>query len=448
VSFVPALRRLEIIVAAWGALTFGAVLASYFVFRPVRDALVLDGNPDQIPLLFTATFVAATIATKIWSAVLARGERRRHVVRAVHAFALAWIAFAALVASEVAPVAVGRVFYVWSSVFNLFVVSVLWSLLADLLGPAVAKRVYGVIAAGGTAGALIGPMLTRALVDVVGISGILVLSALLLEVSALGIAQLRRAGEALPRGLDPGPGADLGGEDGAAAAAPAGAGRIAALEGLRRLARSPFLLAVVAYVLCTATAATFVYLEQADLAKALLPTREARTELFATIDFWTNLCTFALQTAVAAPLLAWAGPGIALAILPLTQAVGITLLLEAPSLAILAVVQVASRAATHGITRPARELLFTVVDPDDKYRAKNAIDTMVYRLGDLGSAWLHRALTAAGAGGGALAVATLALAAVWLALAATLGAGFRQRGGRGAAAPPADPAPRGPGRRS
>jgi AAA family ATP:ADP antiporter len=151
---------------------------------------------------------------------------------------------------------------------------------------------------------------------------------------------------------------------------------------------------------------------------------------------------------VAAPLLAWAGPGIALAILPLTQAVGITLLLEAPSLAILAVVQVASRAATHGITRPARELLFTVVDPDDKYRAKNAIDTMVYRLGDLGSAWLHRALTAAGAGGGALAVATLALAAVWLALAATLGAGFRQRGGRGAAAPPADPAPRGPGRRS
>src|SRR5262249_43814677 len=149
--------------------------------------------------------------------------------------------------------------------------------------------------------------------------------------------------------------------------------------------RSPYLSAIVGYVLCTACAATFMYLAQAHITHADLFDRNARTEFFADIDLWVAIVTLVLQSLVAGPLLGWVGPGRVLMVLPIAQAIGITWLVAAPSLGALAIAQVASRSATHGLTRPARELLFTVVSKDDKYRAKNAIDTIAYRLGDFGS---------------------------------------------------------------
>jgi len=410
---VLAWTRRELLVAAWGATTFGAVLASYFAFRPVRDALVLDGNPDQIPLLFLGTFVAVSLVSPAWSALLARGGRRRYVPLAFHVFAACSIGFAALVHAELAPVVVGRVFYIWSSVFNLFIISVFWSLLADLLGPDAARRLYGPISAGGTIGAIGGPLLTRELVGAIGVPGILVMSAALLELGAASLYALRRAGEAL-EGAPP--------RD----EAPPEPALPAAVRGLVRL-RSPYLLALAGYVLCTAMAATFMYLEQASITKALLPTREARTELFATIDLWTNALTFLAQTLLAAPLLRRLGPGVVLVALPIAQCLAISELAAAPSIAILMYAQVATRTATHGLTRPARELLFTVVDRDDKYRAKNVIDTVVYRFGDLCGSWLHLGLVSLGVGSIALVGASVPLAAAWIALATVLGLGFRRR---------------------
>jgi AAA family ATP:ADP antiporter len=400
------------LVAVLGALAFGSVLASYFAFRPVRDALVLDGKPDEIPALFTATFLAVSVVSPAWSALLARGGRRRWVPLAFHVFAACAVGFSLLVHSGIAPLAVGRVFYVWSAVFNMFIVSVFWSLLADLLGPGLAKWLYGPITLGGTAGALVGPLLTRQLVSTIGVHGVLAMSAALLELGAVFLFALRRAGEALG-------GAEPPDETPPEPALPA------ALRGLVRL-RSPYLLLIAGYVLCTATAATFVYLEQASISKALLTTREARTELFATIDIWTNLFTFGAQT-LAAPLLAWLGPGIVLLALPLAQGIGITALATSPSLSTLTYVLIATRTAMHGLTRPARELLFTVVDRDDKYRAKNAIDTVVYRFGDFGSSWLHLGLVSLGAGSTTLVGATLPIVAVWVTLATALGIGFRRR---------------------
>lgn len=405
--------RRELLVAVWGAATFGAVLAGYFVFRPVRDALLLEGNPDKIPALFTATFLATSILSPAWSALLSRGGRRRYVPLAFHAFAACSLAFSAFVYADVAPVAVGRVFYVLSSAFNFFVVSVFWSLLADLVGPDVAKRLYGPIAAGGSAGAMLGPFLTQQLVGTVGVHGILLLSAALLELGAASLYALRRAGEALEV---PPPRDDT----------PPEPALPAAVRGLARM-RSPYLLAIAGYVLCTATAATFVYLEQASITKALVPTLEARTELFATMDLWINVGTLAVQTLLAGVLLTRFGPGIVLLALPLAQGIGITALVWAPSIATVMCVTIATRTATHGLTRPSRELLFTVVDRDDKYRAKNAIDTVVYRFGDFASSWLHLGLVSIAAGSAALVAATLPIVAVWIALAAALGIGFRRR---------------------
>jgi AAA family ATP:ADP antiporter len=402
-------------VAIWGAITFGGVLASYTAFRPVRDALVVENNPDDIAWLFTSTFLAAALVSPAWSAILARGSRRTLIPWVFHVFAACELAFAACVALEVAPLAVGRTFYVWSSVFNLFVVSVFWSLLADLLGPDAARRLYGPISAGGTLGGLVGPALTRLLVDDLGVAGVLGLSAALLELGLVAALQMWRAGEQLTPSAT---GTEILHVD---------EKRSAAVEGLAAIRRSPYLLAIVGYVLCTAVAATLVYFEQSAIARAELPNRAERTEFFASIDFWIAAGTAVVQMFIAGRLIGWVGPAIVLAVLPVVQAAGISLLALAPSLTMLAGVQIAARTATHGLTRPAREMLFTVVDRSDKYRAKNVIDTLVYRFGDFGGAWLQRGLAALGAGGIAVAAAAAPLALVWLALAAMLGAGFRRR---------------------
>ncbi len=173
------------------AATFGAVLASYSALRPIRDALVLDGDPDRIPWLFSATFAAMLVLAPVWARLVARGPRRV-VPFAFHAFALCALGFAVASRAQLAPVALGRVFYVWAAVFNLFVVSVFWSLLADLVGPAMARRSYGPIAAGGTIGGICGPLATKALVGAIGVTGILVVSAALLEGAALGVLAVRR----------------------------------------------------------------------------------------------------------------------------------------------------------------------------------------------------------------------------------------------------------------
>jgi AAA family ATP:ADP antiporter len=406
-------RGPELVVALWAAITFGALLASYMAFRPVRDALILE-DADRLPWLFTGTLIAVSVLSPIWSAILARTRPRRAVPVTFHAFAACCLVFAILVGNDVAPIATSRTFYIWSAVFNLFVISVFWSLLADLLGPALAKRLYGPIAAGGTVGAIAGPLLTRLLVDTIGIDGVLVMSAVLLEAAVLGVSQVRRLGERLVHvdGAAPPPDIPTPGH---------------ALRSFQQIARTPYLLAIVLYVLCTATAATFVYMEQAALVKAALPDRVEATELFSSIDFWSQVCTFAVQTLLATPLLAALGPGIVLTFLPAAQAIGITALVTAPAVRTLVAVQIATRAITHGLTRPARELLFTVVSRDEKYNAKNAIDVVGYRAGDFGSSWLHKGLTALGAGGTALVAAMLPLSALWIGLAIFLGAGYRRR---------------------
>jgi len=411
-SLAVSRTKAEITVAVWGAVTFGALLASFMAFRPVRDALVLDGNPDQIPWLFTGTFIVVTLVTPVWSAVV--GKRpRTFVPLAFHAFALCALGFFAALRAEIAPVTVGHVFYMWSAVFNIFVVSVFWSLLADLLGHTTARRLFGPISAGGTIGAVVGPALTKLLLDDIGVAGVLVMTAILLEIAVLGVVQLRRIGDTLDKSGD---------ADEPLADAPT-----PAFEGLRRLFADRYLTSIAGFVLCTTAAGTFVYLAQANIVKLAIPDRVARTDFFATVDLYVNGGTLIVQLLLAGPLLRKLGPGIVLCVLPLAQGIGIVSLVAAPTLATLVAVQVTTRIATHGLTRPARELLFTVVSRDDKYRAKNAIDTFVFRLGDTGSAWLYRGLVAAHAGGGAVVAASIPLSLTWLALALVLGAGFRRR---------------------
>ncbi len=405
------------------AATHAALLGSYFAFRPVQHSLILERNPEDIPWIFLATFAAISVVSPLWSALLARRSPRRYVARAYHVFALCLVGFAIAVRAGASLVVVGPVFYVWAAVFNLFAVSVFWSLLADLLGPSTARQLYGPIAAGGSLGAIAGPLLTQALVATIDVDGVLAMSAVLLELAAVGVWLVRR----IALGAAASPGLTRAATEAETAmdaeTAPLSGG--GALTGVAHVARSPYLATIVGYVLCTACGATFMYLAQQRILYDAHLDRVARTSYLASIDSWTQTATFVLQLVVAGPAIRWLGPGVVLAVLPLARGIGLTVLGATSSLAALRVIQVIGTAATHGLTRPARELLFTVVSRDDKYRAKNAIDTIGYRLGDLASSWLNKGLAAVG--GLALAIAPLPLAAVWLALAAIAGIGFRRR---------------------
>jgi AAA family ATP:ADP antiporter len=396
---------------AWAGVAFFAILASYFVLRPVRDAFVLDGDPAFIPWLWTATFVAMTALAAPWGWLVAKLPRSKFVPIVYRVFAVQLVGFAALVHWNVAPLEVGRVFYVWLSVFNLFVVSVFWSLCADVARPEQGRRLFGPIAAGGTAGALVGPILTRTLVEHVGHAALLLISVALLEAAVWCAYGLDRAARAMPA-------ADVPAK---AAAAPVGG---TSMGGFVSVARSPYLAGIALYALCAATLATFVYLRQAGIVKVELPDRAARTRFFADVDLWTGIATLAIQMLLTARLMRWVGVGVVLAVLPFAQGIGAFVLDQWPTLTVAIAVSASGRAITHALSRPGRELLFTAVPREDKYKAKNVIDTLVYRFGDFGSAWLFHGLKLAGIAAAAFAVP---LTVAWAALALALGVGHRRR---------------------
>lgn len=395
---------------AWAGVTFFAILASYFVLRPVRDAFPLDGDPAFIPWLWTATFIAMTVIAAPWGALVSALPRSRFVPIVYRAFAAQLLVFAALIHWDVAPIVVGRVFYVWLSVFNLFVVSVFWSLCADVARPEQGRRLFGPIAAGGTAGALAGPMITRTLVEHIDIAALILIAVALLEAAVWCAFALDRAAKRMPAAETP-----------ATAAAPVGG---SSWDGLDGIAKSNYLSGIAVYALCAATLATFVYLRQAGIVKEALPDRAARIVFFADVDLWTGVVTLAIQLLLTARLLRWVGVGIVLAILPFAQGIGAFVLDQWPTLTVAIAVSAGGRAITHALSRPGRELLFTAVPREDKYKAKNVIDTLIYRFGDFGSAWLFHGLKIAGIAATAVAVP---LAGVWVVLAIGLGIGYRRR---------------------
>lgn len=396
--------KVEVQLAIWSALTFGSLMTSIMATRPIRDALVTE-NLDQIPWLFTASFVIFIVITPLWGQAV-RKSPRRVVPASFHLFAAGSIVFALLARFGVGGRPTEYAFYIWAGVYNQFTVSVFWSLLADLVGPKTAKTLYGPIAAGGTIGAFCGPLLTKYSLHVIGFSGVMLLPALFLELGVLGTAQIKRLG----RSLDTSDREDL--------PLP-----VSPWEGVIRMRRSPYLAALGIFTMVTAIAATFVYLTQAKVVQVAMPDRTVRTEYFATLDFWQQCATFVIQLLIAPFLMRRIGPTALLCVLPVLQLAGLVGFWLSPSIALIAAVHISSRAVAFGLTRPARELCFTVISRDDKYRAKNVIDTLMYRFGDFASAWTFAAV---GLGAG-LIVLSAPLAGVWVALAVYLGIGFRRR---------------------
>jgi AAA family ATP:ADP antiporter len=416
--------------SAWAAIAFFAIMTGYSVLRPLRDAAGIDGDPNFIPWLWTVTSAVMLAIAAPWGALVARVPRRRLVPISFRAFTVQHLAFIGLFASGWEPLIVGRVFYVWLSVFNLFIVSVFWSVCADLARPEQGRRLFGPIAIGGSAGAILGPILTRTLATEVDAWVLLAVSAVFLDLAVWAMMMVERHGARLTASA-------IVVADGSAAASAAAADaeerRTARavgghpFKGVTNLVRSPYLAGIAGYVVCASCLATFVYLTQAHIAKDALPDRATRTRFFAEVDLWAGIATILLQAFLTSRLLRWLGAGLVLAALPLVQGAGLIGLVAAPSLAMATAVSASGRGIQHALSRPARELLFTAVAREDRFKTKNVVDTLVYRLADTGASWLHRGLVTAGV---ALTAVAVPVAGVWIGLSLLLGLGHRRRTAR------------------
>jgi AAA family ATP:ADP antiporter len=394
---------------------FFLLLCSYYLLRPVRDAMGASAGVGRMPWLFTATFVVMLAITPVFGILVSRVRKRRLLPAVYGFFALNLVGFAVAFFVNPASAGTASAFFVWLSVFNFFVVSVFWSFMADVFRGEEAKRLFGPIAAGGSAGAILGPLLTQSLAEPAGTAGLVGLSTLLLLgtipcIRSLGRWSVARHGEPLGTAAD--------------SVEPIGG---TALAGILLLARSPYLLGIATVIAIGSVAGTFMYLELLELAAERYSDAAARTGFFARLDLAVNLVSLLLQGLVATRIIGRFGVTGGLVTMPLAAFASFIWLVLAPFLMTLAISQVLRRAGEFGIGKPAREVLFTVVDPETKYKAKNVIDTVVQRASDMGASWLHGALNAAGTTLAGFAGISAALMAGLVGVGFALGRGYARR---------------------
>jgi AAA family ATP:ADP antiporter len=371
----------EVVPLASAFLYFFCLLCGYYLLRPVRDEMAIEGGVQHIPWMMTATFVTLVLVTPLFGSLSARVPRYRLLLSIYAFFGANLVGFFLLMTNQVAPQWIARVFFVWLSVFNLFVVSIFWSFMADIFTPAQGARLFGVIAAGGSIGAMIGPVLTTGLTYLLPIPSLMLISAGFLAACGFCIRRLD-AWSKQQATHQP----DRTGE-------PIGGGMWA---GIRLVLLSPYLLGICLYLFCLTTTATFLYLEQARLVSEQIPTPEGRTRLFATIDLVVNIITFLTQFFFTGKMIGRFGLASALVALPLASAVGFGVIGLVPVLLLYVLFMIVRRAGEYAIAKPAREVLFTVVSREEKYKAKNFIDTAVSRGGDAATGWIVNGMKALG----------------------------------------------------
>ena len=399
--------------ALWSFAYFFMLLAGYYVLRPLRDQMGIAGGVRALPWMFTATFVTLIVAQPLYGALVARLPRARFIPIVYHFFVANLLLFWLLLTFDVAPVIVARAFFVWVSVFNLFAVAVFWSFMADLFTSEQGKRLFGFIGAGGTAGGLLGPVITIALSVPFGPANLLLVAIVLLELAVFCVYRLERSANATH-----GTRIDEQRIGGSAWAA------------LPELIRSPYLLGVSAWVSLLSFGATILYFAQANIVSATVQGAGAQTRLFASIDLAVGLLTLATQVFATGPLLKRFGTGVTAGALPVVYIVGFAVLALAPGLTVVLVFQVVQRWANFAIANPARQVFFTVVGREEKYKAKNLIDVVIYRGSDALYGWVFDSLQTLGLKLGAIALCALPVAAGWLVLSIALGRAQQRRSAR------------------
>ncbi|SSW68914.1 hypothetical protein AVE30378_03238 [Achromobacter veterisilvae] len=384
------IRAGELAPAACGFAFFFFLFCGYFMLRPIRETMGIQAGVDQLQWLFTATFVAMLAVVPLFGWLSARVPRATLVTWVYAVFALTMAGFAVLLHLRPGSVWAARTFYVWLSVFNLFVVSIAWSLMADVFRMDSAKRLFALIAAGASAGGLSGPLLGGLLAGVLGPAGLLLLSALLLT-ATLPLKRWLLRWRAATR------------ED----TAPDDMARPiegAVLAGISRIFQSPYLMGISLLVILLATLSTFLYMEQARLVAHAFPDTAQRIRVFSTLDFAVQALSLLSQVFITGRVAARLGLRFLLTAVPLAVAAGFLVLAAYPVFDVLAAAMVLRRVGEYALIKPGREMLFTAVPPEDKYKTKNVIDTVVYRAGDAASGWVKAGVDMLGYGAALIAL--------------------------------------------
>ena len=395
----------------WSFVYFFSLLGSYYILRPIRDEMGVTAGIDQMHWLFTGTFIAMLMVVPLFGWITTHYQRKQFLPYTYYFFIFNILLFYFLFKSEISMAYVAPAFFIWLSVFNLFIVSVFWSFMTDLFRNEQAKRLFGFIAAGGTIGAIAGPFLTAMLVRQVGASHMLLISAGLLGLSVWCIQRLIawQKKQAVVENVD---------KDDPKRENPLGGG---ILDGILLVMRSPYLLGICLLIIFYTSLATFLYFQQAQIVKEAFADSETRTAVFAGIDLAVNTLTLLIQAFFTARMVKWLGLGTTLAIIPLLLSAGFMILALLPVLSVLILVQVIRRAGNYAIMRPAREMLYVVVSREEKYKAKNFIDTVVYRGGDAVSSWVYAGFRSLGLNISSIALIAVPLSLLWALIAFRLG---------------------------
>jgi len=406
---------------AWSFLYFFFLLASYFVLRPLRDEMGVAAGRDYLQWLFTATFFVMLAASPIYAFAAGRLARKRFIPVVYHFFVANLAIFWVMLQTDALRAETARVFFVWVSVFNLFAVSVFWTFMADLFRTDQGKRLFGFIAAGGTAGTILGSAVTVGLAQTIGAANLLIVAGVLLELAVFCAMRLERAAPAREEAAQ--------GQSGSQALsqAPTQAMGGGVFDGFLLILRSPYLAGLALWVALLSLAGTFLYFMQQDVVRAASEDPAVRTRMFATMDLAANLLTLALQFVATGQIIKRIGAGPAAAILPLVFAAGFAALTLAPSLLAVIVFQALQRTANFAFSNPAREIFFTSVAREEKYKAKNLIDAAVFRGGDVAWSWAFAGLRGLGLNMSGVAAVAIPVMIGWGALALALGRAQEKR---------------------
>jgi ATP:ADP antiporter, AAA family len=400
----------ELAAVLWSFVYFFALLAGYYVLRPIRDEMGLQLGARALQELFTAVFVVMLLLVPAFGWLNKRFARRQLLPWLYGFFALNLVGFFAVFeGGGTQSPAVARTFFVWVAVYNLFIISVFWSFMADLFDTEQAKRLYGFISAGGTLGALAGPLITAGLVKVLGPKLLVLVSAAFLCMAIVAIFRLRglaREREASSSVADDGEHQALQG---------------GIWSGLTDVLQSRYLLGICFFLFSYALLSTFLYFQSVELLPKTFTNPAERTQLLAQIDLAVNVLALLLQVLAFKGLITRMGTRVTLTLLPVVSVIGFAALAMFPVVGVVVVFGVLRRAGEYALSKPARETLFNVLPPEQKYKAKNVIDTLVHRTGDTASGWIFAGLRGLGLSGVQVSWLSVPIAVGWVAIAWSLG---------------------------
>ncbi len=406
-------EREEIPALLWSFAYFFCLLAAYYILRPVRDEMGVLSGAQKLPWLFSAVFVTMLAVIPIFGWFAGHFPIRRLLPTVYGFFVVNLLAFFVALQSGFGLQAIGPIFFVWLSVFNLFVVSVFWSFMADVFPTDAARRLFGCISAGGSLGAITGPFITAMAVKGVGVQGLLLVAGMFLLLAVGCIMALLKWYHA-HHGIDLG-NTHLSSAKDLDAASPS------LWVGVIRIVRSPYLRGIALYLMCYSVLSTFLYSQQTILIPEVMPNSEDRIQLFASVDLGINVLAFTLQFFAIGWLLTRFGVVVMLAVMPIVSLIGFGIFGLATVLPVLIGFGVLRRAGEFSITKPTRESLFTVVPREEKYQAKNVIDTVVHRGADTTGTGIVSMLHTWGMGLSHMAFAAMPIALLWLGTGLWLG---------------------------